>query len=109
MQIGFSGLMTVSPIENSFSSGSITTTNTLPILITMANTAGAPLVLNATISGMSRERVAELNRAYEERMTAKKAEKEQKKAMKRAMKEKKRTRDSEARTLWEQEGYKFIF
>jgi hypothetical protein len=73
----------------------------------MSNATGALLVLNATISGMSRERVAESNRAYEERMAAKKAEKEQKKAMKKAMKEKKRNRDSEARTLWEQAGYKF--
>jgi hypothetical protein len=78
----------------------------------MSNTAGAPLVLDATIDGMSRERVAELNRAYRERMAAKEAEKEQEKSMKKAMKENKNkekektSSDSEARTLWEQAGYK---
>lgn len=80
----------------------------------MSNTAGAPLVLDATIDGMSRERVAELNRAYRERIAAKKAEKEQEQAMKKAMKEnknkekekEKNSSDSEVRTLWEQAGYK---
>jgi hypothetical protein len=80
----------------------------------MSNAAGAPLVMDATITGMSKERIAELNRAYEQRNAAKKAEKEQKKAQKKAMKkekrgvmEKKSSTDSGARTLWEQAGYNF--
>jgi ABC-type nitrate/sulfonate/bicarbonate transport system substrate-binding protein len=76
----------------------------------MSNAAGAPLVMDATITGMSKDRVAELNRAYEQRIAAKKAEKEEKKAMKkgkRAVMEKKSSADNGARTLWEQAGYKF--